>query len=287
MKAWLCGALLTLCLGGARADWAGPEQVVRFAPEQQYGPFVFEDTQGRLRGLSVELLASLQVRSGLRVQNLPARPLHRQLQALREGQADLISSLRPTPQRGEFLLFTRPYVRVPALLVVAATLQQPPGNLDDLAGRQVAVGSGYAVEAVVRARHPRVAWQPVADDAVALAGVSNGRYAAAVVDRASLTHLQRGARFGVLRVIGPVGFEYELSFAVRRDWPALRDALDRALAAYPRSELEALSERWMQPDPDALTPSLRRAAWVSGTALLALGLALLVLTARRPRGGRS
>lgn len=286
MKRLPWGLVLLLAAGAAQADWAGSAQPVRFAPELQYAPFVFEDEKGRLRGLSVDLLTSLQVRHGLQLQNLPARPLHQQLQALREGRADLISSLRATPQRSEFLLFTRPYVRMPALLVVAAGTAQAPTGLADLAGRQVAVGQDYAVEAVMRMKHPLVAWQPVPDDAVALAGVSNGRYSAAVVDRASLAYLQRRNRVGALRVVGPVGFDYELSFAVRKDWPALRDALDRALAALPAAELEALSERWMSPDPDSLRPALRHSALLAGTVLLGLGLVLLLLTGRTRSGDR-
>lgn len=261
-------------LDEAQRAWLDRQGVVRFAPERDYAPFVFTDEQGRTDGLSVGMLRLVQRHTGLQVQDLPARPLAEQMALAQAREADLLSSLRPTPERAQFLLFSQPYVSVPAVLVV-----RPGGaaSLSALRGQPVAVGAGYAVEAVVRARHPEVGWQPVADDATALRGVADGRYAAAVTDSASLAYVQRRDRLPPLSVAEHVGFEYTLSFAVRSDWPQLRDIIDAGLRSIPLAERQALLARWL-PEQDAGAPPLParapRATLVAiGMVVAGLGLA--------------
>lgn len=282
-RAWLVVALLAGVAVPAAAGWAGPAQPVRFAPERDYGPFVFQREDGRIDGLSVEMLAALQQRAGLTVTTLPARPLSEQLEALRRREADLVSSLRATPERGEYALFTLPYVSVPAVVVMRA--DRPERHLAAMQGQAVAVGKGYAVEAVMRQRYPQVAWQGVSDDGVALIGVLQRRFEAAVVDAASFAHVAATQRLQGLRMVAPADFEYTLSFAIRKDWPELHGALDDAIRAMPRAQRQAILRRWIAepPRPDR-TPW---ATWL-GVSLLALGaLTVLVASGRGLRGRRT
>ncbi len=283
--AWCIAAALAAAALPAPAQWAGPAQAVRFAPERDYGPFVFQRADGKIDGLSVEMLSLLQQRVGLSVTTLPARPLNEQLQALRSREADLVSSLRATPERGEYALFTLPYVSVPAVVVVRT--DQPDRLLAAMAGEAVAVGQGYAVEPVMRQRYPKVAWQGVSDDAVALRGLVQRRFSAAVVDAASFLHVTREQRLDGLRIAGPADFDYALSFAVRKDWPELRDALDQAIRALPRDQRQTVLRRWLgEPVMPQRTPWGTRIGWM----LLAFGAIVALLAGvqhwRRHHRGR-
>jgi ABC-type amino acid transport substrate-binding protein len=284
-----CRAALALSLAlralPALAGWSGPAEPVRFAPEQDYGPFVFQRVDGRIDGLSVELLTVLEQQLGLQIQMLPARPLKQQLEALRERRADLVSSLRPTPERGEYALFTAPYAAVPTIVV--ARPGQAGVGLAQLAGRPVAVGQGYAVEPVVRARHPRVAWQAVSDDGVALAGVRDGRFDAAVLDAASFAYLAGERRLTGLLPVQTIDFEYQLSFAVRKDWPELRDALDAAIRAVPADRRQAIVRRWLEPAArPGRTPWSTRIGWALVGAAAAGALVLGLRGLWRRQAGR-
>lgn len=287
LHAIACAALASAAIGplplvAAPADRATVE--VRFAPEKDYGPFVFVDRGGAVRGLSVELLQLVQRHAALQVTMLPAASLAEQLAAVREGRADLLSSLRPTPERATYLAFSQPYVSVPALLVrrSSGAGAASASGLQHLAGQPVAVGKDYAVEAFVRARFPQVHWVAVSDDAAALQGVANGRYAAAVVDAASAVFTQRALRLRNLQTVGPVGFEYRLSFAVPKQRQDLLARIDAGIRAITVAERTAIVERWLNPlsETDAATSALGSAAAQGGlvliglAALAAIGLAL-------------
>jgi ABC-type amino acid transport substrate-binding protein len=274
--------LATLVLAGLQHARAVAPETVRFAPERDYGPFVFADEQGQVRGLSVDLLARLAPAAGLQLQTLPPAPLAQQLALLRAGGADLVSSLRPTPERAEYLAFTRPYVNVPAILVVRAATghlaQGADGQaaLQQLAGKPVAVGAGYAVEGFARERFPQVVWAPVPDDVQALQGVQDGRFEGAVLDAASAAFITQGRRMDRLSSAGAIGFEYALSLAVPKARADLVQRLDAAIVALPLQERSEIQQRWMGPLSGS---ALMQPAWhrMAGWAAAWLGAAVLLL----------
>jgi len=271
-------------LDGAMRAWRDHHEP-RLGVEHDYGPFVFVREDGVVDGLSIDMLRLLQARTGLRLRPLPAQPLSALLAAARRHELDLLSSLRPTPERALFLDFTQPYVSVPAVLVGRAG--DAPRPLSALAGRPVAVGQGYAVEAVMRQRHPQVQWQAVPDDLVALQGVVAGRYSAAVLDAASMAFIVRRHGLQGLALQSQVGFDYTLSFAVRRDWPQLTMLLNAGIQSLSQAERQAVLARWLPAaDPvPARAPTLTRLAL--GLLLLAVLLALLPSWRRWRAGPRA
>lgn len=265
-------------LSSAQRDWLAAHGPWRLGTERDHGPFVFAGPDGQVQGLSIDILRLAQQRTGLRINMLPGQPLAQVLQAAERGEVDLISSLRPTPERGRYLIFTQPYMAVPAVVVMQRA--RAPLRLPELVGQAVAVGRGYAVESVVRARHPAVLWQPVADDVAALRGVADGRFAAAVVDAASLAFVVRHHGIVGLVATAEANFHYALSFAVRKELPQLRDILDLGFRALTPAERQAVLDRWLLPSAalpaPAASPWAARLGWASLLGGLLLGLGLLL-----------
>lgn len=284
-------AALGWCLLSSAVWAAAPESygtqdepALRLAVERDYPPFVFVGPDRQAQGLSIDMLRLVQEATGLRVVERPPAPLQTLLTDLREGKADLITSLRPTPERAVFLEFTRPYIQVPAILVVR-TDHAPMAIADALTalrGRPVAVGHGYAVEAAMRKAHPHVAWHAVSDDTQALQGVADGRFEAAVADTASVAYIVQTQGLQGLRSAGRVGFDYDLSFGIRHGQPGLRERMDAAILGISRPQRQAVIDRWLHPlNPNAMG---RGPIWPAllGTGLLGGGLLLLGWKAWRP-----
>ena len=265
--------LLTLwwtCLTIATAGAAGE---IRFAPEKDYGPFVSETAAGGVEGLSIDMLAAIKGGLDAPVVTLPAQNLATILEAARRGEVDLVSSLRPTPERSAYLAFTSPYVQVPAVLVVRQSLS--PARLEDLRGQRVAVGKGYAVEAFVRQTYPQIDWQAVPDDLTGLQGLMSGQYQAVVADIASVSHSLRVHQVKGLQVSQAIGFDYPLSFAYRKSLPQLGRQLEASLQRLDPAVRRKIIDRWI--DTAALNFEDKRRTWLrwAGLALALLAAAAL------------
>lgn len=257
--------------GFVYSAWAEePVLRVRFAPEKDYGPFIYQDAEGQLRGLSIDILRELAPMANLELEIQAAAPLANILTRAQAGNVDLISSLRPTPERAKYLGFTQPYVAIPAVLVTRQ--RDPQQSLDQLADQPVAVGKGYAVEQYVRDRYPHVQWLAVNDDAVALQLLERGQVRAIVADLASIIFITRGQRGLDWRIEQNVGFQYQLSFAFAKDKPEIGARLDRALRSLPLARREALLAHWL----DAQKIEASRPHYL---ILLGLAVGLLLLSA--------
>jgi len=273
--------LMAFCL--VMLHGAVAAQTIRFAPEKDYAPFVSAGPAGQVQGLSIDVLDILKPRLGANVQVLPADNLANILQAARRGEVDLISSLRPTPERAEFLAFTEPYVMVPAVLVVK---QGPiPPTLKDLADRPVAVGKGYAVESFVRTNYPLIRWVAVSDDVAALQALLRGDVDGVVADVASVSDATRHSGIRGVQVVESLPFEYELSFAYRKELTALGDALNAGLKDITPATRQALLRRWI--DTETLTYEDPRLTWVRKLAMVLSVLALVMVGVWRLRAKRS
>lgn len=284
---WHHRALPVVCLlvglvGLHEGAWAEPPSM-RFAPEQAYPPFVYDGPNGQPIGLSVDLLRAVEPKLGFSLRWEPSAPLSDILQAAQEGRVDLISSLRPTPERSRYLSFTSSYVAVPAVLVTRGGSNA--ADLTAFAGKPVAVGKGYAVEAFVRSRFPQVVWREVTDDEVGLRQLRAGEVEGWVADVGSVRHLFQQERVKDLVVGAPVGFEYALSFGYRTELAAWGQQLDRALRDLDPVQRREIVNRWLDPEAARYQNPIRRRWQV--IALAALALAAMVAAVVWWRTGRN
>lgn len=261
----------------------------RFAPERDYGPFVYVGEDGKARGLSVELLTAIAPYGGLTLQTTEPADLNTILAQVREGKVDLVSSLRPTPERAAFLDFSPTYVDVPAVLVMRSGAEKRY-TLADLQGAKVGVGKAYAVESFVRTKHPQVDWVSLPNDLLALKALARGELRAVVADAASVQFLRKQEALPDLDIHGAIGFQYSLSFGVRKDRPDIQSAVKQGLQKLPRGERDAIVARWMQLDDQTYRPPalgrVQNILWVLGGIAVALGLVLVGRKLRRTAGAK-
>jgi PAS domain S-box-containing protein len=234
----------TLTLTPEQRRWIAAHPTVRVGPEAAFPPMAFGDETGAFRGISADLLARLGSMLGVRFAPGEPADLAVLLERARRGQVDVVTSLQDTPQRREYLRFTRPYARVP-VAIVAREDGPRTLRLEGLIGQNVAVGEGYAVRAFLAREQPGLTLVDVPNDEVGLEQLAFGQVDAAVVDVATASYLIDTRKITGLRVAGDTGFAYEYRLAVRKDWPVLHALLDEALAALPPPELQEIVDRWI------------------------------------------
>src|SRR6218665_1474322 len=136
-------------LSEAQQAWVKAHPVVRVGIESNgWAPFDVIDEKGRHTGLSGDYLALLGQRLGLRFEPVLMKDWASALKALRNGQVDLLPSVAKTPAREAFMLFSEPYLTSSSLIFSRG--DQAVQRLTDLAGKRVAIESGYVSHTLLR-----------------------------------------------------------------------------------------------------------------------------------------
>ena len=265
-------------LTAQQRQWLQQRAPLVWAAEADYQPFIFIE-QGQPAGLSYDLLLMLQKRLDLPLQRAEEAPLSQLLERTKAGKIDLLTSLRPTPERAEYLAFTAPYIQVPTVLLLRRD-DDGQQELEQFNGRKVAVGKGYAVESFVRQRYPGVAWQALTSDHIGVEALLRREVDAVVLDLGSASYLIEQFPAHQLQIGSRIGFDYPLSLAFRKDLPELGAILERGLRSITRDEREALSRRWLSPLP---TPprNHERPLLLASIAMLLISAALLLSYRKR------
>jgi len=218
-------------------------QSIRVGVLPDYPPIEFLQ-DGRQSGLTADYLRTIENTLGIRFRRIVARDWTNLLQMAMRHRVDVIGSIQRTPERTKKLLFTRPYVRLPNAIIV-----RRGGRTDlreaDLAGLRVAVVRDYASSDYLRSHAPGATRVTVDSDIDGLKQLAFGQVDAFVTDLSVASwHIDR-LGLSNLQVGGTIGFDWELRFGVRNDWPLLRDILDKALAGISEDTRQNLFHRWI------------------------------------------
>ena len=142
------------------------------------------------------------------------------------------------------MLFSAPYIESPAVIIVRDDIRDVL-DISKLKGLKVAVIKNYAIGALLRDAHPGQTFEDVPDVISGLKRVSFGSLDAFIVNLAIASHTIEANSITNLRVAGDAGPVLRWRFAVRNDWPVLRDLIDKALGSITAEEHHAIRKKWI------------------------------------------
>ena len=258
--------------------WLAANPELRLGVDASWPPFEFRDAQGNYLGLTADYVRLIESRLGVKLEPIEPSDWSAVLQQARSGQLDLLPGVMSTPERQEYLTFTRPYLDFP-IIILARDGGPQPQKLDDLYGLKVAVVANYAPHELLRQRHPDLNLLPLPSVAAALQALATNQADAMVGDLASSVWSLRQLKLDGLYISGETPYRYQLAMAAPRGQSMLVGILDKLFAELSADEIEALQEPWVGSVLD------RRAFWHQALlyglpALLAL-LAVIAIILRR------
>jgi polar amino acid transport system substrate-binding protein len=208
---------------------------IRFFTEEDYPPFNFRGPDGQPIGLNVDLARAICLELGLAC-TIQVRRFDTLLPALEENRGDaIIASLAITPELRQRVAFTDRYYRTPARFAAAKNFPPDDVTPERIAGRRVAVVTGSAHEAYLRAFFAETAILSQPNLEAALALLKRGETDLVFADGIALSFWLngtgsekccefRGGPFTESRYFGE-----GIGIAVKRDNDPLRRALNHAL----------------------------------------------------------
>ena len=256
----------------AELQWMAAHPVVRWAPVNDFMPFMFVDHRGRYAGLSLQVMDKIESETGLRFE--PAKV----------GDGGMAADIVPAAMRGQPLpagmRLSEPYFR--DHWVIVCRIGDPHlRQLSDLAGHRIAYFAPNAVAELIKQAVPSVILVPADSVAAAYELVAAGKADVTIGNIDSANYIVRQFFPQRLKVAGSVdGAPVDIGFAVRGDEPELQAIIEKTLASIPAEELRRMRANGMFFSRPA-TDWAGYVRWLSiGGGALLLCLALFALWTR-------
>ncbi|MGM0424253.1 MAG: transporter substrate-binding domain-containing diguanylate cyclase [Thermodesulfobacteriota bacterium] len=230
--------------------------VIRVGNEDDWPPFDFSE-HGVPQGYAIEHLEILGRKLGISFEYINGYTWSELLNLFREGKIDLLPSLWISENRKDYMLFTKPFLELP-YVIVSSKHEDSADSLQDLQGKTVAAPRGYVQEEVLRQSFPEVNLHQVDNPLQGLKAVAYDEAQAYIGYQGVVDYLIATNFFTDLEVkgeikapeLGPQG----LHIAVQQDMPILRDLLEKAMDKVSRKQKVELAQKWItvqqKPQPD-------------------------------------
>ena len=233
-----------LNLTQAEKDWLEAHPEIRLSPDPDFLPIEYIDESGKYTGIAADYIALLQKKLGTEIKILKFKNWTEVLEKTRNKESDMWGAATPTPQRREYMLFTKPFIELPAVIVVRKKVDRSL-TLDDLKGMKVGVIAGYGIHDHIVNNYPDLQLDPVEDINAGLNKVSFGMIDAMVVNIALASFYIEKSGLTNLKVAGESDFIYRWALATRNDWPELNSILDKVLLQITPDERKAIYRKWV------------------------------------------
>ena len=233
-----------LVLSEEEKAWLAAHKDIRLGVDPAWSPFEFFDATKNYSGIGSGYVRWLNRELNINMMSVPDISWYEVMTRARKGGVDVLPCVAKTPEREKFLLFTRPYLSFPMVIV---TRKDSPfiSNVTGFGDGKVAVVKGYVTQEFLERDYPDRKFYLADDIDKALKAVSKGKIDAFVGNLASFTYAVQKLGMTNLKVMATTQYSFELAIAVRKDWPEFVRILDKSLAALPEQEKSSIHNRWI------------------------------------------
>ncbi|MBF0473392.1 MAG: transporter substrate-binding domain-containing protein, partial [Nitrospirae bacterium] len=217
---------------------------VRLGVDSARPPFEFIDEKGRYCGISAAFIELCSKSLGLHIVLVPGLNVGAAMKKLGEGEIDIIPKISPEPERAKDILFTKPYATFASVIVTRQDVRFISG-IDNLEGLKVGVLKGLIVERRMKRDYPGLLLVSLPDVRTALVELSSGKIDAYIDNMGIVSYNIDKLALTNLKIAAQTPYVYDMSFGVRKDWPLMASALDKALAGISKQEKSSITSKWL------------------------------------------
>ncbi|SFV69781.1 Sensor histidine kinase/response regulator [hydrothermal vent metagenome] len=225
--------------------WIAKHPILRFVADPEWAPIEFVDEKGEYQGIAKEYLDLVAKKTGLQFQRSDISSWQEGVQLINSRKSDLYSCVKKTPNREKILYFSKPYIKLPYILVT--TIDKPfIENFKALNGKTIVAIKDYAITEILQKEHPSLNLLLVDNIQEALKVVSEGDAYGFVSLLPTATYNINKYGFGNLKIAGKLNKNIELSIALRNDWGKEGiDIINKALSTISQRERDNIKNRWI------------------------------------------
>ncbi len=217
---------------------------IRLGPDPNAPPLDFFDEFGQYKGLTADYVRLIEKKLGFRFEIVRMDTWDDLLTSAKKKEIDVVCAAKWTPERDKYLLFTKPFIHIPEVIITRKSFKESV-SIEELLNIKVTMVEGYAVLEIVSKKYPWLDIETSKSDLDGLLKVSFNRCDAMIIDLTMASYLIEKEGIENLRVAGFSDIIIDLGFASRRDLPILNSILEKGLALITEQERNSIYSTWI------------------------------------------
>ncbi|MDG6773178.1 EAL domain-containing protein [Thiomicrorhabdus sp. ZW0627] len=234
----------SLVLSPAEKQWLKEHPVIRLGSDFGWPPFEKLGAKAQYEGIAADFMKLVEGRLGVKFETSPLLPWTEILNKTKNRELDVLPVAQSTAARRTFMLFTKPYLSQAIVIVTRDDVGYVDG-LSALTGKTVAYQKDSQPINQIMVRYPEITQSIYTDNLDALSAVAKGKVFAYVGNIATVSYMMRTEGFTNLKVSGQLDQRFELSVAVRDDWPLMLSVMQKALDSITMEERNTIFQKWI------------------------------------------
>ncbi|MBI9089990.1 MAG: transporter substrate-binding domain-containing protein [Desulfobacterium sp.] len=236
-------SLKEMTLTAEDKSWLQDHPIIRIGVDPNWPPLEFFDDNGIYSGMASDYARIFCERLNIAVTPLRFKNWTEVTEKAASKEVDMLPFSVNTPGRSRHLLFTRPFLNFPIVIMTRVNSPKFTG-LKDLANQIVAIPVNSYTHEFLKKDYPGLRLLLTDNIGTALKAVAHGKADAVVGNLASISYLTRKMGLLHLKVAALTPYEYKLCIGVRKDWPELVKILDKALRELSDEEKNRIYDKW-------------------------------------------
>ena len=252
---WLSPPLLSqperqateLLITDQEAQWLQQHPQIIAGVERNWAPYGYINENEDYVGIARDYLDIIEKKLGISIKIAAPPAWETVIKHFHLKEIDLLPAVIYSRNREQFLNHTTPYLKI-SEVIFAPQNSSTIKTIDDLKGRVVAVPKGYVLEQKLYELFPDIKLLSTASLAQALQAVSSGQADAYIGDLASTSFaLAKLSINNIKPVEDYVLHKPTVHMGIRKDWPELKNLIEKVLASMTTDEHRAITICWSQP----------------------------------------
>ncbi|TNG02183.1 MAG: transporter substrate-binding domain-containing protein [Gammaproteobacteria bacterium] len=216
---------------------------IKMCVDPDWLPYEKLDSQGRHIGLVAEYMALISSRLNLNLSVVKTTSWEETQKLYQNGMCDIVSALNKTPERENHLLFTEPYIKSPAVLVIKNSNVQTR-QLADLNGKKLAMVKGYVYDEKLRKDYPGIQIAYQTNMGIALHKVSTGEIDATLGPLFLIFALTQEQNLDNVKIMGNSEYQDELRIGIKLGNTILANIFNKAVSSLSAEDHTLMRKSW-------------------------------------------
>ncbi|MDG1996186.1 MAG: transporter substrate-binding domain-containing protein, partial [Emcibacteraceae bacterium] len=231
----------TIILTPEELDWIEKKRVIKVAVNTSMAPIEFIDENDDISGISGDYLKQISLMLNVEFEWIQNKDWNDALAMMKNGEADMISAIVPTPEREKYISFTDSFLTLTSM-IYAKDERSPYRNMRALFSRKVALEKGSIMAEIIAKDYPEIIIIETDTIETAIQLVADGKADAYLGDVPSTSYYMGNNN---LIPVGQTDFAAYPSMGTAINSPHLNSIINKALNSITDYKKAEITSRWL------------------------------------------